>query len=157
LIEAGKKVGYEEITGWWKDTGKPDDLIEGNGFILDLMKTSEISPEARIETGAVIDGVVQIGAETEISKDSVIRGPVTIGARCRIMGAVIGPHTSLSDDVIVERARIDRCIVMEEADIRSEQHIIRSIIGKRVTILDRERSEEAGIRLLVGDQSLIEL
>ena len=157
LIDAGKRVGFEEITGWWKDTGRPDDLIEGNGLILDGISVSNISPAANIESCAVIDGIVQIGAGTVISKDSVIRGPVTIGERCRITSAVIGPHTSLSDDVMVDRARVDRCIVMEEASIRSERHIIRSIIGKRVTILDRERSEEAGIHLLVGDQSLIEL
>ncbi len=157
LIESGKKVGYEEITGWWKDTGKPDDLIEGNGFILDLIKTPDISPEATIESGAVIDGIVRIGAGTKVSKNSVIRGPVTIGARCTINGAVIGPYVSISDDSTIERTRIERSIVMEEANISSERHIVRSIIGKRVSISDRERSDEAGLRFLIGDQSLVEL
>jgi glucose-1-phosphate thymidylyltransferase len=157
LIEMGKKVGYEEITGWWKDTGKPDDLIEGNGFILDLIKASDVSPEAIIEPGAVIDGIVKIGAGTNVSKNSVIRGPVTIGSRCTINGAVIGPYVSISDDSTIERTRIERSIVMEEASISSERHIVRSIIGKRVSISDRERSDEAGLRFLIGDQSLVEL
>src|SRR3989344_4588520 len=29
------KAGYEEITGWWKDTGTPDALLEGNALIMD--------------------------------------------------------------------------------------------------------------------------
>jgi len=35
LVDHGKKVGYSEITGWWKDTGKPLDLLEANRLILE--------------------------------------------------------------------------------------------------------------------------
>ena len=35
LIRKGMNVGYAEITGWWKDTGKPTDLLEANRLVLD--------------------------------------------------------------------------------------------------------------------------
>jgi len=157
LIESGKKIGYEEITGWWKDTGKPEDLIEGNGLILDMMGASEVSPEAMIEAGAVIDGIVRIGEGALVSRDTVIHGPVTIGAKCVIKSAVIGPKVSISDGSTVERAHIERSILMDEVKVVTGRRIADSIIGKRATIIDRERSEEEGLRFLIGDQSRVEL
>lgn len=35
LIDKGYKVGYSEITGWWKDTGKPEDLLDANRLVLE--------------------------------------------------------------------------------------------------------------------------
>ncbi len=35
LLDHGYKVGHAEITGWWKDTGKPIDLLEANRLVLD--------------------------------------------------------------------------------------------------------------------------
>ena len=35
LLDKGYKISYSEITGWWKDTGKPYDLLEANRLILD--------------------------------------------------------------------------------------------------------------------------
>ena len=35
LIDKGFTIGYTEITGWWKDTGKPTDLLEANRLVLD--------------------------------------------------------------------------------------------------------------------------
>ncbi|MBI3620925.1 MAG: NTP transferase domain-containing protein [Nitrospirae bacterium] len=34
LIDHGYAVGYTEVSGWWKDTGKPEDLLEANRLIL---------------------------------------------------------------------------------------------------------------------------
>lgn len=51
LINHAYKVGYEEITGWWKDTGKPDDLLRGNEHLLDLMKDTCTSYEGIVTVG----------------------------------------------------------------------------------------------------------
>src|ERR1051325_7318857 len=37
LLESGKKISVQHIDGWWKDTGKPDDLLEANQLVLDDM------------------------------------------------------------------------------------------------------------------------
>lgn len=38
LLDHGYKVTYSEITGWWKDTGKPYDLLEANRLVLDNLQ-----------------------------------------------------------------------------------------------------------------------
>ena len=30
LLDSGGKIAYHEITGWWKDTGRPEDILEAN-------------------------------------------------------------------------------------------------------------------------------
>ncbi|RQW02870.1 glucose-1-phosphate thymidylyltransferase, partial [candidate division KSB1 bacterium] len=30
LLDHGYSISYSEITGWWKDTGKPEDVLEAN-------------------------------------------------------------------------------------------------------------------------------
>ncbi len=36
LIDHGKTVRAEMVEGWWKDTGKPDDLLEANRMMLSV-------------------------------------------------------------------------------------------------------------------------
>jgi glucose-1-phosphate thymidylyltransferase len=37
MLKKGKVVGYKEITGWWKDTGKVEDLLIASHLLLDKM------------------------------------------------------------------------------------------------------------------------
>jgi dTDP-glucose pyrophosphorylase len=41
LIEHGRQVSFSEATGWWKDTGKPEDLLEANRVVLDILVFTE--------------------------------------------------------------------------------------------------------------------
>ena len=37
LIDCGRRVSAQVITGWWKDTGKPEDLLDANRLVLDQL------------------------------------------------------------------------------------------------------------------------
>ena len=56
LIDHGYQVGYSEITGWWKDTGKPIDLLEANRLVLEHLepRIEGIVDEKSYTTGNVI-------------------------------------------------------------------------------------------------------
>jgi len=155
LLDAGKLVGYKEITGWWKDTGKPEDLLEGNQLLLQELEpgifTESIHQESRIE------GKVRIGRGTTIGKNVVIRGPVTIGDSCVIENAYIGPYASIGDSVQIQRAEIEHSIVMTGAQIDCDARIIDSIIGSEAKVLDEEDSLPHGHKLIIGEHSSIEL
>src|SRR5438128_607261 len=86
LIDSGLEVRPHLVEGWWKDTGKLEDMLEANRLILDTIERDIqgcVDAESRVE-GKVI---IQKGAVVE---RSVVRGPVIIGAGARIVHAYVG-------------------------------------------------------------------
>ena len=76
LIDRGLEVRPHIVEGWWKDTGKLEDMLEANRLILD---TLERRIDGTVDDASRIEGKVVIGAGTTIER-SVVRGPVIIGA-----------------------------------------------------------------------------
>lgn len=155
LLENGRSIGYKEITGWWKDTGKPEDLLEGNQLLLRGITHSVEG--ADISSGAKIEGIVTIGKNTRIDASSCIRGPVIIGDNCVIESSYIGPYASVGDGVAIKSTELEHSIVMASANIAAETRIVDSIIGSEAQILSAKRSLPHGHKLIVGDHTLVEL
>jgi len=149
LIDHGYRVGWTKVTGWWKDTGKPEDLLDANRLILDDLK-----PDVRIETRARIHGRVVIGEGSEIDENTVIKGPVIIGRNVVIRNSYIGPYTSIGDNVIIENTEIEDSIILPDSEIRDAGRIVESVIGRGVKIL-KGNSHPLGKKLVVGDNSRI--
>jgi len=155
LIERGFKVGYQEITGWWKDTGKPEDLLEVNQLILSEIKT-EI--EGEIEKGVVVQGKVKIGKGSKIQgRRTVIRGPAIIGENCLIENCYLGPFSSIGNNVEIYNSEIENSIILDFSDINCEARIVDSLIGNNSLITSVKKTFPAGHKLIIGDQSQIEL
>jgi len=152
LVDHGKSVHPHLVSGWWKDTGKIEDMLEANRIVLGDL---EHRVEGRVDAATVIQPPVQIGAGTVVER-SRLTGPLIIGANARIRDAVIGPFTAIADGTEIERAEISHSIVLERSRIRDiPRPIESSLIGKEVTVT---RSEPAGsLRLMVGDSSRVEL
>lgn len=159
LLKNGYKVGYEEITGWWKDTGKAEDLLEGNQLLLNEMTIEEatVDASAEVHESARLQGRVSIGAGTVIGQGTLIRGPVVIGERTHITGAFIGPHTSIGNDVTIEGGEVMHSIIMDEAVIKTRKRIMDSIIG-RAAILNGEPVAIQGVHsMVIGQNSTLAL
>lgn len=152
-------VGFEEITGWWKDTGKPEDLLVGNQFILDelAIEDTKIHPETHIAPSAQIQGKVIIEKGCVIGDHVLIRGPVAIGKGCVIQNAYIGPYTSIGDKSQLLGASIEHSIVFSEVTIRTENRIVDAIIGHGARITPAGKTKPAGHKLIIGDNSVVEL
>jgi len=67
-------VGWTKVEGWWKDTGKPDDIFEANRLILD-----NLAHEIRGEVKGELRGSVSLGDGTTVNEKSVIKCPALIG------------------------------------------------------------------------------
>jgi glucose-1-phosphate thymidylyltransferase len=156
LINHAYNVGYEEITGWWKDTGKPEDLLHGNELLLDLIDRSEMGDGVRRENGTIVDGKAVIGQGTELGRGAVIRGPVNIGRNCVIKEATVGPYVSVGDNARIERSHVERSIIMEGTSIIDGHWISRSIFGRDVRAMPMVRSGERENRFILGDHSVVE-
>ena len=152
------RVGHEEITGWWKDTGTPDALIEGNALIMDDLAREEFCINCEVPSDAEIQGLVSIGKGTKISPDCLIRGPVVIGEDCDISSSYIGPYTSIGDRVRIHQTEVEHSIVFPDATIDTTRRIVNSLIGTSATLVDYQRTHpKTGHRLIVGDNSFVEL
>jgi glucose-1-phosphate thymidylyltransferase len=78
FLKGGKHVGYREITGYWKDTGKSDDLLLANQLLMDDMHDAAFANHGTVVSGAVVSGRVGIGVGTTIGENVQIVGPVVI-------------------------------------------------------------------------------
>jgi glucose-1-phosphate thymidylyltransferase len=158
LIENNGKVGHQEITGWWKDTGKPEDLLEGNALLLNEMSYRGFDQHgAVVDPTAVIQGRVKIGEGTVIGPKCLIRGPVVIGANCRIENAFIGPYTSIGNGVEILNTEIEHSIIFDEAKINCNRRIVDALVGQRASITSSMETLPRGNKLVIGDNAIVEL
>jgi glucose-1-phosphate thymidylyltransferase len=154
LIDNGYNVSYSEITGWWKDTGKPRDLLAASRLVLDSM---EQSIGGEVDESSSVDGRVVIEQGAQI-KNSVIRGPAIIGAGSVIEDSFIGPFTSIGAQSTIIRTEIEFSIILEKCYIADLQKRLEgSILGEGVRITLCEIKPTSTTRLIVGDQSVLEL
>jgi len=155
LIKNGYKIGYEEITGWWKDTGKPEDLIEGNSLILKHHKNWEIDGE--MGRGVVIKGKVAIGIGTKIIGKTKIIGPAIIGNNCHLKDCFLGPNVSIGDNARIIGTRIENSIIFKNAFIESNgKKIVDSLVGEG-TIISPSFKKISSHKLIVGEDSQINI
>lgn len=153
LIEQGYTVGYTEITGWWKDTGKPVDLLEANRLILDSIKPHN---EGEVDKQSDVAGkvIVEKGAKIINSK---VRGPAIIGKDCIIENSYIGPFTSIGDKTEVRNSEVEYSIVLRGCKILSVGiRIEGSILGNDVEIVEANGKPRVH-RFMIGDQSRVEV
>lgn len=149
LIENGYKVESKVVEGWWKDTGKLEDMLEANRLVLDAMQP-EILGE--VDKASEIAGRVCIGRGSRIINSS-IRGPVIIGESCWIENAFIGPYSSVNDGVTVRGSEIEHSIILENSEILGiGSRMSDSLIGKNVKITKGVQKPQA-YRIMVGDNS----
>ena len=154
LIDNGHKVTVTEVTGWWKDTGKPEALLEGNSLVLHALKPKI---EGDIEDGAIIEGLVRIGKGTRIASSVTLRGPIVIGENCNLEHCYIGPYTSIGDNVSIKKAELEHSIVMDNVDIDTDKRIVDSILGVNCKVSSVDDTKPGGHQLVIGDNTLAQL
>lgn len=153
MVEKGYNVKPHLIKGWWKDTGKPYDVLEANRLMLEIIET-EI--KGNVDDKSQIVGRVIIEEGVKIT-NSLIRGPVIIGANSVIKDSYIGPFTAINDNCAITNSEIEHSIVLENCKITDiPVRIDASLIGKNVEI-NKGDSKPSGIKLVVGDHSNIAL
>lgn len=149
LSDNGYDVGWTKVDGWWKDTGKPEDILEANRLILDDIQSKK---EGTAKNSKIIGRVI-IERGVDI-KDSIVKGPAMIGKNCIINKSYIGPYTSIGSECIIEDTEIEDSIVMDRSEIIGGGRIIESLIGEEIKI-KRKADLPNGRKLIVGDHSEI--
>jgi len=156
-LDRGYKVGHEEISGWWKDTGKPEDLLEGNLLILNEMKREDFSIDTVIGENVRVQGRVSIGSGTRVEGNVLIRGPVMIGKNCHISNSYIGPHSSIANETTIINTEIEHSIILNGAYISCGGRVVDSLIGSNAKLVPANESLPIGHKMVVGDNTYIEM
>jgi glucose-1-phosphate thymidylyltransferase len=151
LVDRGLTVHPHVVTGWWKDTGRREDMLDANRLVLD---TIESRCDGTLGDDVVLEGRVVI-EEGAMLERCLIRGPVVIGKRARIADAFIGPYTSISDDAVIEHAEIEYSIILERARIVDLDARIESSLVGRDALITRSDQKPRAHRFMVGDSSQI--
>jgi glucose-1-phosphate thymidylyltransferase len=141
------------ITGWWKDTGKVEDLLEANRIVLADLATHV---EGRLDADTVVEGHVWIGPGAVIER-SRLRGPLVIGAGAAISDSYVGPFTALADGVVLRHCELENSIVLERSRLENLPHRIESSLIGRDVVVAASESRPRAHRLMLGDSSRVEL
>ena len=151
LIDHGRTVRARMVSGWWKDTGKPEDLLEANRMMLSLRRGRI---DGDVDEATTVEGDVVVRAGAKVS-GSWLRGPVVIGEGCIVEGSTIGPDVSIEPDCRIVGSEIADSILMQGARVSDLRGLTGSILGRGA---DVRHSGERGVqRLVVGDHSRIEV
>lgn len=152
LLDSKKDVRSHIVTGWWKDTGTVEAMLDANRLILESMKHrvegdvigSRIAGDVTIEPGAKV-------------VNSLITGPAIIGTNCLIEDSTIGPYTSIAEGTRISNATVEFSIIMNECTIENlDSTVFRSLIGRGV-IVRRAHSTPTSICVVLGDNSMVEI
>lgn len=153
LIDNRLAVRPHVIRGWWKDTGKVEDMLEANRIVLDTFVRKlegEKDPESIFEGKVVLEPGAKVRA-------SVIRGPCIIGAGSVIESTFVGPYTAVQQNCRILGCEIENSIVLEGSSLESiPQRVEGSLIGRGVSIRRGTRLPQA-FRFVVGDNSEVDI
>lgn len=132
LVDTGHSVESALVQGWWKDTGKPEDLLDANRLVL-----GEQDPPVRVDPSASVQNCELVP-------------PVWIGPSCRLEGSTIGPHVALSAGVHVIDSTLSDAIVMEDSRL-SGVSVAHALIGRQAVV------ERGAPSLVLGDRCRVTL
>jgi len=150
LVDVGKRVEPHIVKGWWKDTGRLDDMLEANRLVLDTIQT-------RLEGELIdsqVDGRVVIEAGARLERCTV-RGPAIIGAGARLSDTYVGPYTAIGEECEVSGAEIEHSILLTRSAVQGlDGRMESSLLGRNVKI-GRDIRQPRAFRFMVGDNSEI--
>ena len=150
LVDGGRRVEPHVVRGWWKDTGRLDDMLEANRLILDTV--------VRAIDGSLVDTQVDgrvVVEEGAVLERATVRGPAIIGAGAVVRDSYIGPYTAVGRNCVIERAEVEHSILLEGSSVRGlDGRMESSLLGRDVAISRGDRQPRA-YRFMVGDKSEI--
>jgi len=153
LIDAEYRVEARQLSGYWTDTGKMDDMLEANRWVLELL-TPRLDGVVDSVSTVIGNVVLEAGASLE---GSVVRGPAIIGRNTRLVNSYVGPFTSIDHHCLVINSEIEHSIVLDSCRIEARgQRIEDSLIGRNVQIHPTEAKPRA-YKLVLGDHSRVGL
>ena len=132
LVDQGFKIAAVELKQGILDFGRPDNLLEGNKYLLEHQTSQNQDYD-------------ELNVTLERSK---VKNPVHLGKNVKLINSVVGPHVSIDKNTIIENCILENCVIERNTylkDIITEK----SIIGSNVKV---EKISKGN--LIIGDKSI---
>jgi glucose-1-phosphate thymidylyltransferase len=150
LLDDGCRVEPHVVRGWWKDTGRLEDMLEANRLVLEAIVPRV---EGELEDSRV-DGRVVVEPGARLVR-STVRGPAIIGRGAQLVDCYVGPYTAIGEDCRVEQAEVEHSILLANSSVRGLRgRMESSLLGRNVSVTRDDRQPRA-YRFMVGDNSEI--
>ncbi len=153
MVDSGLKIGYSVISGWWKDTGTPEEFLTCN-----MMALEKITSESSDATENRRYWRTKIEEEVKIDEASKIVGPCFIGSGTRITNSFIGPYTSIGRNCNIKNSHLENSVIMDgvSIDLNSSTEIRESLIGPS-TEINSNKVNKKFLKFIVGRHSKVEV
>lgn len=144
LIDHDLTVNSSVVRGWWKDTGRKEDLLHANQLVM-LDMAGDIRGEV---IGGSLRGpvVVEEGARLV---DCVVTGPAVIGPGATLRRTEVGPNTAIGRDADVVDAVIEDSILMAGVTVHGWR-LRSSLIGRDTRL--RGAAPERFVEMTLGER-----
>jgi glucose-1-phosphate thymidylyltransferase len=150
LVDEGLRVEPHIVRGWWKDTGRLEDMLAANRLVLDTIQT-QLEGEC---VDSRVDGRVVIEAGARLERCAV-RGPAILGAGALLTDCYVGPYTAIGERCEIRNAEVEHSILLAGSVVHDlEGRMESSLLGRNVKI-GRDRHQPRAYRFLIGDNSEI--
>jgi glucose-1-phosphate thymidylyltransferase len=148
LVDTGRAVRSHVVTGYWKDTGRVEDLLDANRTMLDLL---EPAVDGDVDAGSTVSGavVVEKGAVVEASE---LVGPAVVGAGSTVRRARVGPYASVGPGCSIQDTVLTDSIVLTGTTV-SGGHLAACLLGREVEVVLAD--SDGPYRLVLGDHSTV--
>ncbi|MER5852900.1 glucose-1-phosphate thymidylyltransferase [Streptomyces sp. NPDC002012] len=150
FADDGALVRAECYDGYWKDTGKAEDLLDCNRELLGRLTGSVMHGD--IDAASTLSGPVVIEPGARV-RGSHLVGPLVIAAGSTVTQCTVGPYVSVGRDCVLRHSSVADSILLEGAAVDGVRALDHSIIGRWARI----GRSAAGHQLLVGDHANAEV
>jgi glucose-1-phosphate thymidylyltransferase len=152
LVTSGAEVKATEYGGYWKDTGRAEDVLDCNRQVLSTLRPQV---EGEVDAASVLSGPVVIEPGARVIR-STVEGPVVVGAGSLIEDSHVGPDVSVGRDCVLRDTCVADSIVLDGSQVLGLPDLRGSLIGRGARV-DAAAGGPAHHRLVIGDDTRIEV
>lgn len=152
LVAQGFEVTAAQFDGYWKDTGRVDDVLECNRV---LLEATVHRVDGEVDAASRLVGPVAIEPGARVVRSRVV-GPAVVGAGTTVVDSYVGPYTALGAGCRLVGAGIEYSIVLDQVSVRDVRGIHGSLIG-RASEVTLSSADVARHRLVIGADTRVEL
>lgn len=152
LVDRGRLVEAPLYEGFWKDTGRAEDVLACNRHMLARLRSRVCGV---VDADSELVGEVVLEESAQVVRSRIV-GPAVIGAGTVVEDSQVGPYTTFGRGCTVRASRLADSIVLDGASLLEVSGLYGSLIGRGSSVAPGG-SGEGRHRLVVGDHVRIEI